>query len=120
MAKEKFNKKILENNNFECVMIGIMMILISLIGLIGKGPVGEFLQYCLLFLFGIYYILVYLFIIFLGVYLIVNKKFLKIKFNMYFVATILIFIILLSASNQVNETITLTNFAPLYLENLHS
>ena len=120
MAKEKFNKKILENNNFECVMIGIMMILISLIGLIGKGPVGEFLQYCLLFLFGMYYILVYLFIIFLGVYLIIKKSFLKIRFNMFFVATLLIFVVLLAASSRANETITLTNFAPLYLENLHS
>ena len=43
MAKEKLDKKILENNNFEAIMIGLMMILISAIGLIGKGPVGEFL-----------------------------------------------------------------------------
>ena len=54
-------------------MIGLMMILISAIGLIGKGPVGEFLQYNMLFLFGFYYILVYLFIVFLGIYLIVKK-----------------------------------------------
>ena len=120
MAKEKLDKKILENNNFEAIMIGLMMILISAIGLIGKGPVGEFLQYNMLFLFGMYYILVYLFIVFLGIYLIVKKHFLNIKFNMYLVAGILFFLILLSASNISNEQITLTNFASLYLENLSS
>ena len=61
------NEKLL-SNDVEATLIGVMILLLSLIGLLGKGPVGQFLQYCMVFLFGNFYFLVYAFLFFFSLY----------------------------------------------------
>ena len=66
------NSKIL-SNDVEATLIGVMLLLVSLIGLLGKGPVGQFLQYCIVFIFGNFYFLVYAYLIFISLYFIIAK-----------------------------------------------
>lgn len=112
------NDKLL-SNDVEACLIGIMLLLISLIGLLGKGPVGEFLQYSVVFIFGNFYFLVYLYLIIFSIYLIIFKKVLKIKINLYFFAAILIlFSFLIGASNS-NVELTISNFTNTYISCLN-
>ena len=55
--KTKDNKVL--SDEVEYVLIGLMLILLSIIGLLNKGPVGNFLTYVSIYLFGAYYFVLY-------------------------------------------------------------
>ena len=61
VPKNSDNK--LLSNDVEATLIGVMVLLVSLIGLLGKGPVGQFLQYCIVFIFGNFYFLVFAYLL---------------------------------------------------------
>lgn len=111
----KNKKENVLSNDVEATLIGVLILLVSLIGLLGKGPVGEFLQYCIVFIFGNFYFLVYAYLIFLSLYLIITKKFYMMKFNLYTTSFILIVFSFLIGSSSSNVELTMSNFTSVYL-----
>ncbi len=108
------NEKFL-SNDVEAMLIGIMLLLVSLIGLLGKGPVGQFLQYCVVFVFGNFYFLVYAYLFFFSVYLIATKKMFVMKINLYLFAAILILFSFLIGASDTSVELTIGNFTGAYL-----
>ena len=88
VPKNSDNK--LLSNDVEATLIGVMVLLVSLIGLLGKGPVGQVLQYCIVFIFGNFYFLVFAYLLIFSLYLIITKKVMDMKINMYLFSFILI------------------------------
>lgn len=113
------NSKIL-SNDVEATLIGVMLLLVSLIGLLGKGPVGQFLQYCIVFIFGNFYFLVYAYLIFISLYFIIAKKMYTVKINMYLFASILILFSLLIGASSTNIDLTISNFSNTYINILNA
>lgn len=113
------NEKIL-SNDVEATLIGVMLLLVSLIGLLGKGPVGQFLQYCFVFVFGNFYFLVYGYLIFLSMYLIISKKLFVMKVNMYLFGAILILFSFLIGASSTNVELSISNFSNSYINMLNS
>lgn len=113
------NEKLL-SNDVEATLIGVMILLLSLIGLLGKGPVGQFLQYCMVFLFGNFYFLVYAFLFFFSLYLIVTKKIFVMKINLYLLASILILFSFLIGASSTNIELTISNFSNTYVNVLNA
>ena len=108
------NDKIL-SNDVEATLIGVLVLLVSLIGLLGKGPVGEFLQFCIVFIFGNFYFLVYAYLIFFSSYLILTKKMYVMKLNIYLLAFILILFSFLIGASTSNVELTISNFTSTYI-----
>ncbi len=113
------NNKIL-SNDVEATLIGVMLLLVSLIGLLGKGPVGQFLQYCIVFIFGNFYFLVYAYLIFISLYFIIAKKMYTVKINMYLFASVLILFSLLIGASSSNIDLTISNFSNTYINVLNA
>ena len=76
---KKENKKAPKTNNndyivstdAEAVLYGLLLILLGAIGLINSGPIGHFLTYVIVYLFGVFYSLFFMMMIFFGLYLII-------------------------------------------------
>lgn len=113
------NDKLL-SNDVESTLIGTLILLVSLIGLLGKGPVGEFLQYCIVFLFGNFYFLVFAYLIFISLYLIVTKKLFVIKLNLYLLSAILVLFSFLIGASQTNVELSISNFTSAYINVLNA
>lgn len=108
------NEKFL-SNDVEAMLIGVMLLLVSLIGLLGKGPVGQFLQYCVVFVFGNFYFLVYAYLFFFSVYLIATKKMFVMKINLYLFAAMLILFSFLIGASDTSVELTIGNFTGAYI-----
>lgn len=69
-SKQKFQI----SDDAEKTLIGLMLVIISLIGLFNRGFVGEFLTYIFVYVFGAFYFIFFFFLIFFGIYLVIKKK----------------------------------------------
>ena len=116
--KSKENKVL--NDEVECVLIGLMLILLSIIGLLNKGPVGNFLTYITIYLFGAYYFILYGIILIFAFYLMLKKKVYKVHINMNLLGAILVFVSLLIASSNTNTELRFNNLSSLFNEHMAS
>ena len=116
--KTKDNK--LFSDDVEYLLIGLMIILLSVIGLLNKGPVGNFLTYITIYLFGAYYFILYALLILLALYLMLKKKMLKIHINMKILGGILVFLSLLIASSNTSTELNFNNLTMLFNEHMTS
>lgn len=112
--KEKKTPKInksdyILSSDAEAILYGLIMILLSIIGLLNSGIVGDALTYIFAYVFGIFYILVYVFVIFLGIYLIVKKQMYKIKIDVKVLGALLI-IFAFCISSSFNEQLEIGTF----------
>ena len=108
------------NDDVEFVLIGLLIVLLSIIGLLNKGPVGNFLTYITIYLFGAYYFVLYAILLVLSFYLMLKKKVFKIKINMNFLGAILVFVSLLIASSNTNSELNFQNLVQLFNEHMGS
>lgn len=84
------NKKVPKNgeeayivtSDAEAILYGLLLVLIGLIGLLNRGPVGQFFTYCVVFLFGAFHIFFFVGLIFLGLYLMIKKRFYRIRIDL--------------------------------------
>lgn len=110
MAKEKhLPKKSIEakliSQDAENTLYGLMLFLISLIGLLNNGFVGNFLTYISAYVFGVFYFVPFLISAAAGLYLILMKKTYLLKVNSVFLGVILITLAsLIGASLSKNST----------------
>lgn len=118
VPKNSDNK--LLSNDVEATLIGVMVLLVSLIGLLGKGPVGQFLQYCIVFIFGNFYFLVFAYLLIFSLYLIITKKVMVMKINMYLFSFILILFSFLIGASNTNVELTISNFTNTYMNVLNA
>lgn len=114
MAKEKKIPKQSEKDKVlsgdaEATLYGILLLLISIIGLLNKGWVGEFLTYITVYLFGSFYFIFFILMIFLGIYLIAKKRFYRIKINLKLLGGILIIISCSIAASMSNDELSIAN-----------
>ena len=77
MAKKKQKKEKESKFEYSNEVLGILLILTSIIGIGAYGPVGNFIKSFIVFLVGIPYIIVLLFTLFIGGYLILKRQMLK-------------------------------------------
>ena len=108
------------SDDVEYVLIGLMIVLLSIIGLLNKGPVGNFLTYITIYLFGAYYFILYAILLVLAFYLMFKKKVFKVKINMNLFGAILVFISLLIASSNTNSELNFNNLVQLFNEHMGS
>ena len=106
------------NNDRECVLVGIMIILICIIGLLNTGPIGNFLTYIGIYLFGAFYFVLYLIAIVSSIYLIVKKKNYRLHFNMKLLGSIFIFLALIIACSTSNTEIKFSNLVEVFNEHM--
>ena len=83
----------------EVALLGLLLAIVSLIGLLNQGWLGSFLTFCLVFLFGSMYFIILLFNIYLGLYLFFKKKKPKVILGINGVAIILLLFFVLVASS---------------------
>ena len=107
MAKEKkepkVNKEGLLSKDAETILIGLMLSLVSLIGLLNKGPVGQFLTFIAVYLFGVFYFVVFLLLLFVGVYLVFKRKVFKVKIDITILGLILLSIGIIIGSTYLDN-----------------
>lgn len=108
------------SNDVECVLIGLMLILLSIIGLLNKGPVGNFLTYITIYLFGAYYFVVYALVILMALYLMLKKRVFKVYIDMHLLGAILVFVSLLIASSSTKTELKFANLTSLFNEHMSS
>ena len=73
MAKKK-QKKDKDKFEYSNEVIGVLLILLSIIGMLGSGRAGNFLRSFAVFLVGIAYFSLLVAFLILGIYLIVKRK----------------------------------------------
>ena len=78
MAKEKKEELAEKKNKIsyetETALFGLMLAIVSLIGLLNQGYFGSIITYAVVFIFGSWYYAVLIACIYFGVYLFVKKK----------------------------------------------
>ncbi len=114
MAKEKKAPKVnsdgLMSKEAETILIGLMISLIAIIGLLNRGPIGEFLTFCFVYLFGVFYFVAYLIILFFGLYLTLKRKAFRVQIDVTLLGMILLFIgIIIAASPGNGDELRLSN-----------
>ena len=57
----------------EVALLGLLLAIVSLIGLLNQGWLGGFFTYCLVYLFGSMYFVILLFNVYFGLYLFFKK-----------------------------------------------
>lgn len=118
MAKEKKQPKDTKDGvlskDAETILIGLMLCLVALIGLLNRGPIGEFLSYCMVYLFGVFYFIAFLIALFFGLYLILKRQMYRVKIDTTMLGVILLFIgVMISASYHPDDKdIVLSNVLP--------
>ena len=88
--KEK--KPFVANKNHFYIFFGLALVLFSIIMCLNVGYVARYVSTPFIYLFGSASYLVYIALNILGIRLIFVKKFLKIKINLYFIATIVLIV----------------------------
>lgn len=94
MAKKK-QKKEKEKFEYSNEIIGVLLVLISIIGMLGYGVAGNFIRSFAVFLVGVAYFLLLFAFLFLGLYLIVKRKMPKLV-SRFSIGTSLIIIAILT------------------------
>lgn len=89
IPKQNPNDYIL-SSDAEAVLYGLILVLLSLIGFLNYGVVGEALTYIFSYVFGIFYIFVYLLLIFFGLYLMIKKEMFKVHIDLKVLGSILL------------------------------
>jgi len=84
----------------EVALLGLLLSIVSLIGLLDQGWLGGFLTYCLVYLFGSMYFIIILFNIYFGLYLFFKKKKPSVVLGLNAVAVIFLLFFLLIASSK--------------------
>ncbi len=116
--KEKKTPKLNANeyilsSDAEAILYGLILVLISLIGFLNYGIIGEALTYIFAYLFGIFYIFIYLLLLFFGIYLMVKKTFYRLHIDLKILgAILLVFGFCIAASMENN--ISINNFFTSY------
>ena len=116
--KEKKTPKLNANeyilsSDAEAILYGLTLVLISLIGFLNYGIIGEALTYIFAYLFGIFYIFIYLLLLFFGIYLMVKKTFYRLHIDLKILgAILLVFGFCIAASMENN--ISINNFFTSY------
>lgn len=114
MAKEKKQPKDTKDGvlskDAETILIGLMLCLVALIGLLNRGPIGEFLSYCMVYLFGVFYFIAFLIALFFGLYLILKRQMYRVKIDTTMLGVILLFFgVIISASYRSDGTEVMLN-----------
>ncbi len=125
MAKEKKAPKNSSDSvlskDAETILIGLMVSLIAIIGLLNRGPIGEFLTFSFAYLFGVFYFLAYLIMLFFGLYLAVKRKALRIHIDVTLLGAILLFVgIIIAASPGNGEDLRLSNVFSTFTTQMNS
>ncbi len=123
-AKDKKVPKSSENNyivssSAEAVLYGILFTLLGLIGLLNKGIVGSFITYCVVYLFGAFYILFFLFIVFFGLYLMIKKKFYKLQIDLKLLGFLLM-LLAFSIGASLKDNLTFQSFYTTFSRDMKS
>lgn len=125
MAKEKKQPKDTKDGvlskDAETILIGLMLCLVALIGLLNRGPIGEFLSYCMVYLFGVFYFIAFLIALFFGLYLILKRQMYRVKIDTTMLGVILLFIgVMISASYHPDDKdIVLSNVFTTYADKMN-
>lgn len=119
MAKEKKTPKKSDSGKFfskdsEASLYGILIILISLIGLLNRGIVGEFMTYIFVYLFGAFYFVFFLFLIFFGGYLIIRKKVFHFYVDLKLFGFILLMLAFMISGSTDQQKIVFGNFFDIF------
>lgn len=123
-AKDKKVPKSSENNyivssSAEAVLYGILFTLLGLIGLLNKGIVGGFVTYCVVYLFGAFYILFFLFMVFFGLYLMIKKKFYKVQIDLKLLGFLLM-LLAFSIGASLKDNLTFQSFYTVFSRDMKS
>ena len=90
----------------EVALLGLLLAIVSLIGLLNQGWLGGFFTYCLVYLFGSMYFVILLFNVYFGLYLFFKKKKPNITLGINGVAVIgLLYFLLIAASKFDNASL---------------
>lgn len=90
----------------EVALLGLLLAVVSLIGLLNQGWLGGFFTYCLVYLFGSMYFVILLFNVYFGLYLFFKKKKPSITLGINGVAVIgLLYFLLIAASKFDNASL---------------
>lgn len=106
------------SSDAEAILYGLILVLLSLIGLLSNGIIGKALTYIFAYIFGSFYIFVYIFMIFLGLYLMIKKAMFRLKIDLKILGFILIMMSFCIASSMGNN-LTINNFFPMYQNNIN-
>lgn len=113
MAKEKkepkVNKDGVLSKDAETILVGLMLSLVSLIGLLNKGPIGQFLTFVAVYLFGVFYFVAFLILLYVGIYLTFKRKMFKLKIDITLLGLILLSLGIMIASSQSNGELIILN-----------
>lgn len=112
VPKKNLNEYVL-SSDAEAILYGLMMVLISLIGFLNYGVAGEALTYIFSYIFGIFYIFVYLLFIFLGLYLMITKSMYKIRIDLKILGFILMVVGFCIAASM-GQNLTINTFFQAY------
>lgn len=115
-SKQKFQI----SDDAEKTLIGLMLVIISLIGLLNRGFVGEFLTYIFVYVFGAFYFIFFFFLIFFGIYLVIKKKGLSLKVNLNFLGVTLLFVSALITACIQEDSLTIRNTFSIYQSRIGS
>jgi len=117
MAKEKKEelgeKKKKISYETEVALLGLMLAIISLIGLLNQGYFGSIITYILVFIFGSWYYVALIGCIYLGTYLFLKKKKPKSMSTLTLVSFVLLLSVLAIASSKY-EGASLSNWYTYY------
>ena len=112
LPKKNLNEYVL-SSDAEAILYGLMMVLSSLIGFLNYGVAGEALTYIFSYIFGIFYIFVYLLFIFLGLYLMITKSMYKIRIDIKILGFILMVVGFCIAASM-GQNLTINTFFQAY------
>ena len=104
MAKDKVEElkenKVKLNYEVEVALLGLMLVIISLIGLVNQGFIGSIITFSLVYLFGAWYQIPLFLGIFYGLYFLIKRKKPKVISNMNIVCFAFLIVFLAIASSQ--------------------
>jgi len=102
----------------EKTLIGICIALISIIGVLNRGFLGEFLTYISVYLFGAFYVFFFFMFIFWGIYLAVKRKTFSIKLNLYLLGAILLVLGLMMSASLSIDNLKIKSLVSVYNEQM--
>ena len=103
----------------EVALLGLLLAIVSLIGLLNQGWLGSFLTYCLVYLFGSMHYVVLLLSGYIGLYLFFKKKKPSIVLGINALAVVVLLFFLLVASS-IYEGASLSNWFNKFDNNFNS
>ena len=101
------------SSDAEAILYGLILVLLSLIGFLNYGVVGEALTYIFAYLFGVFYVFVYLLLIFFGLYLMIKKTMFRVHIDLKVLGSILLIIGFCIAASM-GHNLTVNTFFSAY------